>query len=503
MRTSLPLSRRRFLTGVGGTCLALPWLEAFSQKANAAAPLGPPKRLVVLAYPMGFVRAHWQPAQTGSTFTLPHIVAPLEPFKDRLLLLSNLDNAVCQLNSKHAFGHPGKKESVLTGTLMRTAFTNNQENRIDNVIADGGSADGGPNNESICHFIGRAIGGKRPMKSIDLGVSGDNNNIGVLRSSFFFEAATTPVSIQCNPARAFHGLFSQTPTDPGASAAQRKALLRKKSVLDLVRKSYLDLKAGLNRADQQRLEDHAQKVRQIEIDVQTMSACSAPKGNYGTPAADAPYAPFQTLSMLDRSKLMVPLLTQGLGCDLAPVARLEYFDQQNPKFGVASVDDALKAWNAQKKDWHAMVHGDNSPIDNVSTRGTPAASFLLDGYRFFYEQMAAVLTGLKNISEGVDGRTALDNSLVLICSDFGDGNGHSANKLGFALAGNLNGAKTHFHFNGQGANGDFYTASKYNSSHLLHSLLQCFEVKDSKGAPVTQFGLQGFSAGAGTLPVFG
>lgn len=498
------LSRRRFLTGAGGAALALPWLEGLTQQARAQATTTPPRRIVVVAYPMGFLRTHWQPTVDGAGFTLPYITAPLEPFRNQLLMVSNVDNAVCNLNSQHAFGHPGKQESVLTGTLMRAAFSGDQSNTLANVISDAaGSEMGGPNNDSICHFVGSAIRGTRPFASVDLGVSGEDYDLSVQRSSFCFEAATTPVGLQCNPARAFDQFFAGVTTDAGQLALQRRARARKKSVLDLVRSSYQDLKVGLNGQDQRRLDEHAQRVRQLEIDVQN-AACARPAGNYGTPGPNAPYTPFRNMSMRERCELMVPLLANAMGCDLAPVGRLEFIDQQSPYFGVQSVDAARQAWSTAPtpSDWHGMVHGDPSPVDGIPTRGTPPATYLLDGYRFFYEQLASLLGQLRAIPEGNDGRTALDNTLVLMCSDFGNGNGHSSNKLGFALAGNLGTARTNFHFNGKGMNEDFYTRSAYNSSQVLNSVLRIFDVRDGSGAPVTQFGLQGFTAGQGTLPVF-
>ncbi|MFT3712296.1 MAG: DUF1552 domain-containing protein [Archangium sp.] len=499
----MKLSRRRFLTGAGGAALALPWLEAFTQKAHAQT-ITPPRRIIVVAYPMGFIRTHWQPSTDGAGFTLPFITAPLEPFRNQLLMVSNVDNAICNLNNQHAFGHPAKKESALTGTLMRAAFSGDQSNTLANVISDqAGSEAGGPNSESICHFIGTRIRGTRPFASVDLGVSGENYDINVMRSDFCFEAATTPVGLQCNPARAFDQFFANVTTDAQQLALQRRARQRKKSVLDLVRSSFQDLKTGLNAGDQRRLDEHAQRVRQIEIDVQN-AACAKPAGNYGTPGPNAPYTPFRNLSMRERCGLMIPLMANAMGCDLAPVGRLEFIDQQSPYFGIQSVDDARIAWASAQtpNDWHGMVHGDVSPVDGIATRGTPPAQYLLDGYRFFYEQLATLLGALRAIPEGNDGRTALDNTLVVMCSDFGNGNGHSSNKLGFTLAGNLGAARTNFHFNGKGTNDDFYTRTAFNHSHVLNSVLKMFDLRDSGGAPIEHFGLEGFTAGQGTLPIF-
>jgi hypothetical protein len=483
--------------------LALPWLEKLDGKAFAQAAAPGPRRLVVLAYSMGFVRSHWAPQGMSTGFTLPYITAPLEPLRDRLLFVSNVDNKAANLNSQHAHGHPAKKESVLTGTLMRAAFSGNQANTLANVIADrAGSDQGGPNNESVCNYIGTRLRGTRPFGSVDLAVSGDPFDRNEYNSEFFFEGPATPVSVQANPSRAFHRYFANITGDTAAQLALRRGRERKRSALDAVRESFVELRSGLNPQDRTRLEDHANRLRQVELD--TMRAtCSPPVGNYSTPGPTAPYMPFRAMSMRERANLMVPLLTNAMACDLAPVARLEFIDQHNPRFGVPSVDSAIAAWGmANDSGWHGMVHGDASPVDGIRTRGTTPAPFLLDGYRFFVERLVDVMNGLRSVSEGPDGRTALDNTMVVMCSDYGNGDGHSSNKLGFILGGNLGRARTNYHFDGRGTNADFYTNTAYSSGQVLNTIIRAFDVRTAAGAPAPDFGLQNFPAQAGTLPVF-
>jgi hypothetical protein len=501
----MSLSRRRFLTGASGAALALPWLEKLhGGRAFAQATTSTPRRLVVLAYPMGFVHSHWAPQGMGSTFTLPYITAPLEPLRSRVLFVSNVDNKATNLNSQHAHGHPAKKESVLTGTLMRTAFSGDQSNVRANVISDrAGSDQGGPNNESVCNYVGTRLRGTRPFASVDLAIGGENFDRHDLNSDFFFEGPVTPVKVQANPARAFDRYFANVTGDSAALEAQRRARQRKKSALDAVRESFVELRSGLNPQDRTRLEDHANRLRQVELDMMRAS-CARPVGNYGTPGPTASYVPFRAMSMRERSNLMVPLLTNAMACDLAPVGRLEFIDQQGPLFGVASVDAAAQAWRSASNpsDWHGMVHGDPSPVDGVRTRGPTPATYLLDGYRFFVERLVDVMNGLRAINEGPDGRTALDNTMVVLVSDYGDGGGHSSNKLGFILGGNLGGARTNFHFDGRGRDANFYTETAYSSGQVLNTIIRAFDVRTPSGAPAPDFGLQNFPAQSGTLPVF-
>jgi hypothetical protein len=123
-------------------------------------------------------------------------------------------------------------------------------------------------------------------------------------------------------------------------------------------------------------------------------------------------------------------------------------------------------------------------------------SNLLLGYRFFVEQFAALLTALDAIPEGPD-QSVLDNSLVILASDLGEGLGHGHMKMGYVLAGNLGSARRGYHFDGGPAipfevGGQyFYADASYNVNQLLNSVLDMAAVTDADGNPVTM-GLGGY-----------
>jgi hypothetical protein len=492
------LSRRRFLQGMGGLAISLPFLTKFSTPAMASTN-GGPKRILLVTYAMGTVTDRFKPSAAGSNFTLPYIAQPLEPFKDRCLFVTGCDNAVLGLNRDHRFGHPAKKESVLTGTLMRNAFSGDKANRVDLVLEEAPDAvEGGPNNESIGNFVGRHIEQSHHVTpSIDLAVAGRaERDHDTVESSFHFEGPANPMSMQANPAAAFNQLFGNLDLDPEAEAALRHLNERNKSVLDGVRASFTDLRQGLDPADRARLDDHADRIRQVELDMQQVT-CGAPVGIPGAGETSPSWDHFRSRSMRELASFQIPILANAMACDMSPVGRLEFIDQHNPFFGLDSVDSEVAAWRAasDSASWHSMVHGDPSPIDGVPTRGDDQfASYLLDGYRFFVEQYANLLGALDAIEEGPDQRTALDNTLVVLASDFGDGQGHNSNKLNFVLAGNTGEARTGFHFDCAPDRG-FYGASDYNSNQLLNSICRIFGLRNEDGSEVVEFGLEGFARG--------
>jgi len=85
-RKSIP--RRTFLRGAGAS-LALPVLDAMT--AALAAEPARPIRLAFIEVPNGIMMDKWTPATEGADFALTPILQPLAQFRDRMLVLSGLD----------------------------------------------------------------------------------------------------------------------------------------------------------------------------------------------------------------------------------------------------------------------------------------------------------------------------------------------------------------------------------------------------------------------------
>lgn len=480
------ITRRRILKGLGGIAMALPWLEALESEAWAQTAVPRPKRIIVVTYQMGIPVAQWRPSAPGAVFTLPYVTAPLEAFKSRCLFVSDIDNAMLKEGgSAFEFGHPGKSEAALTGTLTTGAFATTNTNSLSEIRADL-TTTGGANAESLEQRIGASLFSAHPFNSVDLGIDGDRGQ-GKVSSRFCFESRATAVSLECNPTTAFNRFFANvTPGNMQAELALRELKARNKSVLDAVRAGFSDLRKGLGSDDQRRLDEHAARIRQIELSTVPPPTCARPTG---ITALTQP-------RMDQASPLQIKLLAQAMACNLAPIGRLEFANQQSPRFGIPTLDNTLNA-NTTTYDWHAMVHGDPLPGTQTFLRPgrDPGATVfdqrLLDGYRFFVQQFAALLGELDQFPEG-QGTTVLDNSLVVLATDFGEGLGHYHAKMGYVLAGNLGTAKKGFHFRAGAANAGYYTPSTFNVTQLLNSILDMSGV-----TPVAEFGLKGYLAKLG------
>jgi hypothetical protein len=489
------------LQGLGGITLGLPWLEQLETARAQAATTGP-RRVIVMSYEMGVPLGQWRPSTVGTGFDLPFVSAPLDPFKDRCLFVSSLDNTVLSTGGdSFVWGHPAKKEAALTGTLTTGAFPTANTNQLSEILATTATL-GGANGPSVEHLIGQALRSGQAMPSVDLGVDGSalapwGGAEQYLPSAFFFEGQGNPISLNAMPHLAFDSLFAGLDDGSQPSEAQlelQRLRARRKSVLDAVRDSFADLAVGLGSEDRARLEEHAARIRQVELDIAASASCSRP-----TPGEAV--TTYQGWSMDRIAALQIPILAHAMGCDLAPVGRLEFTLQQNPRFGIAELDAALDA-AGDMYDWHAMVHGDPYPGSTTFLRPGRGEDVtydanLLAGYRFFVEQFAALLTALDAIPEGPD-QSVLDNSLLILASDLGEGLGHGHMKMGYVMAGNLGPARRGYHFDAGPAGMPFevggqyyYGASSYNVNQLLNSILDMAGVTDAGGNPVTM-GLGGY-----------
>src|SRR5947208_1816453 len=92
--TKRHIPRRTFLRGVG-VSVALPFMEAMLPaqtplKNTAAAPA---PRFTFVYLPHGMIMGALTPATEGRNFEITTILAPLEPFRDQLHVVSGLEAA--------------------------------------------------------------------------------------------------------------------------------------------------------------------------------------------------------------------------------------------------------------------------------------------------------------------------------------------------------------------------------------------------------------------------
>src|SRR5688500_6779419 len=118
--TKRHIPRRTFLRGAGVT-LALPLLESMvpaltPARLTAAAPV---RRFVGLRHPHGALPCYWSPTQEGRDFEFSFITKPLEPFRNRVVLISGLDMPEAMATTDEPGGDHARGAVLLSGARPR------------------------------------------------------------------------------------------------------------------------------------------------------------------------------------------------------------------------------------------------------------------------------------------------------------------------------------------------------------------------------------------------
>src|SRR4051812_36632786 len=112
----LPISRRTALKGLG-TAISLPFFESLGVAAPVAS--GVPKRLGFVYVPNGVNMPLWTPKAEGKLAELTGTLAPLDPFKSHVNVLSGLVCDKARANGDGSGDHARAMASFLTGRQAR------------------------------------------------------------------------------------------------------------------------------------------------------------------------------------------------------------------------------------------------------------------------------------------------------------------------------------------------------------------------------------------------
>src|SRR6185295_16935651 len=214
------ISRRTLLRGAGVT-LALPLLDSMvpaqTPLRNTAA--SPVKRFVGIWHPHGAAPGYWSPLQEGANFEFSFITKPLEPFRDRVTLISGLDMPEAMANEEEPGGDHARGAVLLSGTRPR-------RNAVSPYLG-----------VTVDQLIAQKYGQDTILASLQLGVE-DIGNFGncnwgyscAYTNSISWSSATSPLPTQVNPRVVFERLFG----DGTSTEERRRDRQRNASILDAV-----------------------------------------------------------------------------------------------------------------------------------------------------------------------------------------------------------------------------------------------------------------------------
>ena len=411
-------SRRNFLLGAGGVSLGLPLFSSLGcatpsssspgERLGAAAQRASfPKRFIVVYTPNGNYNLPPTMDFAGSQ------LAPLTPFKDKLLVLKGLDLSVHNL----APGEPHQQGmAFLTGRGLN----------VGNQVGGDGSLAGWASGISVDQEIANAVGGSTPHKSLHFGVQSTAYGGTEVRTVMSYAGSDQPIANETSPYSMFNLVFSKLGQDPTGVEKIRK---RRHSVLDAVDGRFQKLNPRLSADDRKKLEEHLASVRDVEKRLDNPGGVVG--GYCQVPDPGAPFDLNDPMNFGTIGKLQMDMLVLSLACDLTRVATLQWSASTNNKpYPFLNYDEGQgQGPQPIVGDEHVMGHQPDSDT---------AAWGKLGGIRTWYmEQLAYLLGRLDAIKEGEG--TMLDNTVVLLGSEITRGNTHSHADAPFLVAGGASG----------------------------------------------------------------
>ena len=388
---SYRLDRRHFLRGAGAT-VALPFLPSIARAQPA-----PTKRFVAFYVPCGIHMRAWTPMGRGTRWESTPILAPVEPFREQLNILTGIRNLPARPDGPgdHAAG---------TGSFLTAAHCFKTEGaNISNGI-------------SIDQAIANAVGQDHRFPSLVLGSEGGGNAGGcdsgyscAYSRNISWISESQPAAKETNPRTVFNRLFGGQ--DAGLTEAQiaRRKLYRK-SILDFVRDDAQRLKPKLGRTDTRKLDEYLTSVRELErqIDLADAERC------------DSGPAPGRPDDLRGHVRQMLDLMVLAMQCDLTPVVTYMLGNGgSNRPFPWLGISDGH----------HQLSHHQDNPTNFEQLQ-------TIDIWEL--EQLAYLLGRMRDTSDR-GGTTLLDNTLLFFSSEIEDGNSHAHRNLPILLAGGASG----------------------------------------------------------------
>jgi hypothetical protein len=394
---NLKLSRRTMLRGLG-VSMALPWMESLTAAGEpavaGAAAAAPPLRLAVLFAGNGFHSKEWWAKGSGKEMELGKVLEPVADFREKLLFVKGLYNEQARKGNIH---------SSQTGNLLSGA-----------PLASGGEIRSGT---SFDQHLAQTYGRGTKVPSLVLGCEKSNpsvhKNYSMLYSSHIsWSSPTTPTPLEIYPSLAFDRLFKD------------EAHAGDVSVLDAVLETADDLRRRISVADRRKLDEYLDSVRDVEARIESAGKKGELQG--WRPTLEKPDIPRPAdgipQDIAEHMRLMCDILVLAFQTDTTRIVTLKLNNDHS----------ALRFPNLPRTDNPAQ--GIDYMIHHLLSHSDSADWLKVN--RFFMEQMAHVARRLDAIQEGE--RTALDNSMVMMCSSMMTGN-HNNDQLPVVLLGRAGG----------------------------------------------------------------
>lgn len=403
--TKKALSRRTMLRGVGAT-VALPLLDGMVPALTALAqtPAHPVRRLGVTYFGMGTARNaagdidYWRPKTDGGLELSP-ILQPLEAHRDRLVVVSGLDN-------KPALSHPGDPGGAHSRICPAFLSATKAKATVGGDYACGITMD---------QVAAKELSKHTQLPSLELSLFGtefagacETGYSCAYLNTISWGGTTQPMPMENSPRAVFERLFGDSgTTDPAARRSQMRA---ERSILDAILEKTASLKNRLGARDRVKVTEYFDSIRSIE---QRIQKAEADDGIRELPLLTAPTGIPDAFP--DHAKLMYDLQLLAFQSDMTRVITFMLVKEATSKaYPESGVPDGQ----------HGLSHHGENP--ETIARYAKLNAYQITMFGYFLEKLQATNDG--------DG-SLLDHTLLLYGSGMGNSNQHHPGDLPILLAG--------------------------------------------------------------------
>jgi hypothetical protein len=403
-KKSIP--RRTFLRGAGAA-LALPMLDAMVPAF--AADTTRPIRMAFMQTPNGIMnlKNEWTPKTEGTDWEMTRTLEPLTPFRDRMVVLSGLDQQqAAGLNGEVGGDHPRACTAWLTGTHAK--------------MTSGADLHAGI---SVDQVAAQEFGKYTQLASLEIGLE-SAEVVGACESAYgcayyntiSWRNETTPLPMENRPRAIFERLFGDGGTDPKARLAIRN---EDKSILDAVNSDIKRMRGKVGGTDRAKVDQYLEAIRDVERRMQLAEKQDVHALPIGSPVGSPEV-------FTDYFKLIADLMVLAWQTDMTRVITFQMGHEMSGRaYPEVGFGDAH----------HPCTHhqGDPEKIEKT-TKINGLHTRMLSYY----------LERLRSTSDG-DG-SLLDHSMILYGAGLSDANLHLYTNLSLVLvAGGVNGIKGGVH----------------------------------------------------------
>src|SRR6266704_791885 len=313
------IHRRQFINQLGISTASLPFLLGLPS-LGLASPARPRQRLVIVFSPNGTIQPAFWPDEAGKEFKLKEIMEPLEPFKERMLILHGLSNKVRGDGDNHMRG----MSCLLTGIEL---FPGNVQGGSDTPA---GWASGISIDQELKNFFQGREDTRTRFGSLEFGIGVTDRADPWTRMSY--GGPNKPIAPISDPYQMYAKLYGQL-----------KDKENLQSVLDEVRDDLKKVRKLISAEDRRLLDEHESLVRQMEKEI---GDAGRQKLRLAPPVLEEGVAD-QNDNVPRLSRMQIDLLINSFVNDMARVATLQY---------TKSVGQGKMKWLGITDNHHSLSH---------------------------------------------------------------------------------------------------------------------------------------------------